>query len=154
MSYNQRDIGALITHKISHIGVAQGATNEAEVSGRDFDRLGDLSQDDHQSIKLCVFGLATLQSGATMALAANFQHGDTTGAGYTDTGDALASTVVATGPSGGGEVEFRTELDMDLSTCKRYVRGQVTPLFSATGTDTMVLAANLVVGGGRNVPAA
>lgn len=114
---------------------------------------------------------ATLASGATLTLLLDLQ----TSADNTNWSDyaSQAATVVATGPSGGGKVTGVARLTVssggssnmagnnpdkspgvDLSTAKRYVRLNVTPDLSATGTDTGVLVAVGYFGGFDSLPAA
>jgi hypothetical protein len=146
----QHNIGAYLKGAHALANTAQGATNEAEVDGTSLDRdaLGTM----YHSAKLVVAVQATLQSGTTVAVAANFQD-SANDSDWTDYGTALASTVVGTGPAGDGEVEAVAELDVDLATADRYIRVQVTPLFSATDTDTGLFAGVVVFGGGAVLPA-
>lgn len=149
----RKDIGASL-NVAGGIHTSFGATNEAELNGSDYNRRSDGTlRGIYDGAMAVVFGSATLQSGATLAFIGNYQHGDATNA-YTDVGDALSTTIVATGPTGGGAVGFALKFpSLDMSKCKRFVRFQVTGVFSATGTDTAVFAGGLVVGGPQNVPA-
>lgn len=136
------------------VSFSKGATGETEFNGDNYDRRAgqDLQRNYHGAMAVLA-GTATLQSGTTLAFIGNYQHGDTTGA-YTDLGDALASTIVATGPSGGGAVSFEVKFpSLDLSKAKRFVRFQATPAFSATDTDTCAGAGVIVVGGADQNPA-
>lgn len=149
----RKDIGASL-NVAGGIFTSYGATNEAALSGSDYNRRSDGTlRGIYDGAMAVVFGSTTLQSGTTLAFTGKYQHGDATNA-YTDVGDALATTIVATGPSGGGVVSFALKFpSLDLSKCKRFVRFQVTGAFSATGTDTGVFAGGLIVGGPQNVPA-
>ncbi len=53
----------------------------------------------------------------------------------------LASAVVATGPSGGGQVVGQVPFAVDLTNARRYVRINFLPDMSATGTDTGIAVA-------------
>ena len=154
MHHMERDLGARI-QVAGGTGASQTAGSEAEINFDHYDRLPgqDLAGLYHGAVAM-LCGVATLAAGETLSFTGNYQHGDTTGT-YTDIGDALTSTVVATGPDGGGAVGFQLKLpNLDLSQAKRFVRFQATPNFSRTGTDTAIIGGLIVVGGPQNQPAA
>ena len=104
------------------------------------------------SLKAVIAYTATLQAGETLKIAANLQD-DADGVGVgTDFGDALASTTVATGPSGGGTRTGVIELDFDLSGANRYARLQFTPNLSASATDVAELSAVYILAGATDDP--
>ncbi|HET7233254.1 MAG TPA: hypothetical protein VFJ16_24800 [Longimicrobium sp.] len=144
------DIGAYITSR-SCGGVAVtagGAGDNTEVNGPWVDRQG------YASAKLVITFKAVLAAAATLTIAANLQEAtDSAGTGAADFGAAHAAATAATG-AGGGSTEYGVvELDLNLTTAERYVRAQFTPNLSAANTDTAVVSAVLVLGGGTNIPA-
>lgn len=126
--------------------VAGGAGDNTEVDCAYVDRRG------FASLKAVIAYTATLQAGETLKIAANLQD-DADGVGVgTDFGDALASTTVATGPSGGGTRTGVIELDFDLSGANRYTRLQFTPNLSASATDVAELSAVYILAGATDDP--
>lgn len=146
-----RDIGAQITGRAAGAAdvTAAGSGDNTEVSGPYIDRRGFLSA------KLVIHYKAVLQQDETISIAANLQDADSTGgSGLGDFGNAVANAVQATGGAGGSTEEGVVELDVDLSGAKQYVRAQFTPDLSASGTDTAIVSAVLILGGADVIPAA
>lgn len=138
-----RDIGSYI--KSAFCGAASataaGTGDATEVDGAYIDR------QDHLSAKLVISYTATLQQDETLTIAANMQDAsDSSGTGVADYGTAYAATVVATGGTGGSTETGTVELDVDLAAAKQYVRAQFTPDLSASGTDTAIVSAVLILG--------
>lgn len=150
MHASMQNMGALIgaRHAAVNITATAGGSGDAtETNGAWIDRQG------FQSVKVVVVWSTTLAAAATLSIAANLQDASAiNGTGAADFGDALAATVVATGPGGGGTVTGVTELDFDVSGADRYIRIQFTPDLSASGTDTARLAAVYIVGGSADQP--
>lgn len=145
-----RDIGAQIAGRAcaAATAVAAGTGDATEVSGQWIDRQGFLSA------KLIVTYQAVLAEGETISIAANLQDAtDSSGTGAADFGTASADAVRATGGSGGSTERGVVEIDVDLSAARQYVRAQFTPNLSASGTDTAILSAVLVLGGAESIPA-
>jgi len=143
-----RDIGSYITAAAggSGIATAAGAGDATEVDGPYVDR------QDHLSASLLITGTAVLGATETLTIAANIQDdADGAGAGV-DYGDAYAATIVATGGGGGTTEHFSVQLDFDLAAAKQYVRAQVTPNLSASGTDTCRWSAAWVLGPKQTTP--
>lgn len=137
-----RDIGEWITavFAASGIATAAGTGDNTEVDGAYVDRKN------YSSAKLVIVGQAVLAAAATLSIAANIQDdADGSGTGV-DFGDAFANAVVATGGGGGTTESFKVEIDVDLTKAKQYVRAQVTPNLSASGTDTCRWAATWIFG--------
>ncbi len=146
MPYQMTNIGSEIAARAggSVSAVAGGSGDATEVSSAWFERT------DMESLVFFIYYKATLAQDETLTLTANVQTAsDSSGTGAADFGDALASAVVATGPSGGGTVEGVSRIDVNLqkSTAGAYVRGQFTPDLSAANTDTAILAGVFVVNG-------
>jgi hypothetical protein len=148
-----RDIGAWIKGYLARIPetITAGAGNDGvEVSGP---WINVANLPGHGAVALLVWS-ATLAEDETLSLAANLQDAtDSGGTGAADFGTALANAVVATGPTGGGTVNGVTEMRIpEFNGNRGYVRLQSTADLSATGTDTVDVAAILVVGGGHVLP--
>jgi hypothetical protein len=150
----QHDVGAYLVGKAGITPAAQTAGATAEIDGLEFDRLGK------HSMKVCIEWSATLAEGKTLSLAGTVQDTATSGSGHADfIATALATTVVATGGTGGTTETGCTSFDVDFDagdsddTCKRYVRVQITPTCSATQTDTLMIGCVCVLGGADVLPA-
>ena len=153
MSSSMRDIGAYITSRygIAITSVTAAGTGDAtEVDGETVDRFALGGR--NQSAKMIVAVQATLTSDKTITIEGNFQD-STNDSDWVDHGAALAAATVCTGQTGGTEEEGVIELDVDLSSANRYVRIQVTPDMSHTGTDTALVAGVIVFGGADALPA-
>jgi len=141
-----RNIGALLTPKVSDLASLSTSTDGSEIDGGYVDRL------DHLSAKLVIAYEAVLTEAETLTIAANVQDdADGAGAGV-DYGDAFASAVVATGGSGGSTERGVVEIDLNLSAAKQYLRAQYTATLSASSADTVILSAVFVFGPKRETP--
>ena len=148
MSAHQRDAAASMAARYQGAASATaGGTGDAtEVSGGWIDRQNFLSA------KLIINYKATLADTETISVAANLQDASSSGGtGAADYGTALASTVQATSDGGTAETGV-VELDFDLSGAKQYIQAQFTPDLSASGTDTAIVSAVLVLAGNDNPP--
>lgn len=150
MHASMQDAGALIAARYGLTGVAVtagGAGDDTEVNGIWIDRLG------FSSLKVVLPYTATLGATETLSVAANIQDAsDDQGTGAADFGDALASTVQATGATGGSTETGVVEMDVDLSAANRFVRVQFTPDLSRANTDTAELAAVYLLAGSTENP--
>lgn len=149
MHMNAQGIAETLAARFAAISTATaGGTGDAtEKDCAYIDRQG------FASLKVIIGYTATLAADKTLSIAANLQDATSlAGAGVADFGDAMASAVVATGPTGGGTVTGVVELDFDISGADQYVRLQYTPDLSATGTDTATLSAVYVLGGAQVQP--
>lgn len=105
------------------------------------------------SAKVVVNWTATLAEGETLSLAAVFRDATSdAGAGAASYGPTVATTVVATGPTGGGTVNGTTEYDLDLAAAKAFVQARITPDLSRANTDTAAYSVVYVLAGGVNNP--
>lgn len=135
-----------------HTLVAGAGTDNAEQNGAWVDRKG-AAYGTVQSAKLVITGEATLAQDETLSIAVNIQEAtDGSGSGAADFGTALASTVVATGDTGGSTEQFTAELDFDLSGAEQFIRSQITADASASGTDTATYTATWVFFGSDRNP--
>lgn len=140
----EKDLGAfVVSNYVGAASLTAGGTGDATaVTGATIDR------DDYQSGVLAVAYKAVLTEAKTLALAVEVQ--ESSDGSTWDTAVALrASTVAATGDTGGSTETGLVEFDIDLSGYKRYVRFNFTPDLNATGTDTAVVAAVFTLGGAR-----
>lgn len=152
----QHDIGSQLKAALALVPavITAGAGNDGvEVNGPSINLLG-FGNTRFKSGKLLIAGRAALAENETLTLAANLQDDTVTGFSGTpaDYGPALASGVVATGPSGGGTVDFVAAIDVDLAGARQFVRAQVTANLSRANTDTVAISAVLVVGGADQLP--
>ena len=153
------DVGAYLGHAPGFAEDAQTAAAESEVDGMTFDRQaaenaaqGATSDNRFQSVTALLQVKATLGSGQTVAMLANFQDSPNN-SDWTDYGAALASTVVISAAGGAVTAKAATiKHTVDLAAAARYIRVQATPAFSWTGTDTGLFSAVLVLGGGEVLP--
>lgn len=137
---------------INKAATAGGAGDATAIDGDYIDRKGNNGI--ALSAKLVVAFTAALAGGETLSIAAKFQDAtDGAGSGVADIGDALASTVVATGASGGSTETGTVEMDIDLGSAREFIRSVVTPDLSAGGTDTCNITAVLVLYGDGRQPA-
>lgn len=150
MHASMQNAGALIAARygVAGVDVTAGGTGDAtEVNCAWIDRRG------FASLKAVITYTATLAASATLTFAANLQDAsDSSGTGAGDYGTALAATVVATGPGGGGTLGGVVELDFDLSGTDRYVRLQATPNLSAANTDVCEFGVTYILAGATENP--
>jgi hypothetical protein len=133
---------------------AGGAGDNVEVNGLVFDRQ---SQELARSCALVVYGVATLAANQRLEISANLQ--DDTAAAFTATPTDLEGTLVnKVALQAGGtpltNAPWSVRLDVNLNPARRYVRAQITPNLSASGTDTAQVNAVMVLGGQQQLPVA
>jgi len=126
---------------------AAATEDGVKITGESIDRLG------YDSAALVVTAKASLANTKTLSFAAEYQ--DSADNSTWNTAVALyASTVLLTGSGSGTNEEGTKETALDLRGLARYIRFNVTPDLSATGTDTAVWAAVCILGGADRLPAA
>ncbi|WP_370677635.1 hypothetical protein [Pleomorphomonas sp. PLEO] len=137
---------------INKTATAAGTGDATEVDGAWVDRKPS-DAGAFMSAKLVIAYTATLAATKTLAIAAQFRDAtDSSGTSADDYGDAIASTVVATGPAGGGTVTGTVEVDVDLAAAREFIQAQVTPDLNASGTDTVEWSAVLLLFGTDRQP--
>lgn len=149
MHMNAQGIAETLAARFAAVSsaTAAGTGDATEVNGAYIDRQG------FSSLKVLISYSAVLAATKTLSIAANLQDATSSaGAGVADFGAAMASTVVATGATGGSTETGVVELDFDISGADQFVRVQYTPDLSNTGTDTASLAAVYVLGGAQVQP--
>lgn len=136
---------------------AGGASDSVTWTGISIDRQGFANGSLPLSVDAMVVYDATLGSGNTLSLYWDLQEGPD-GSNWSDYATE-ASTVVATGPSGGGRVVGIARLvvadankptgtpGVSLGAARRYVRLNTVPHLNRTGTDTAVIASVIEFGG-------
>ena len=152
----QKSIAELVDEKAlfsSLSWTAGGGSDSATWTGITVDRGGFANGSLPRSLDAVLFYDATLASGKTLAVQWDVQDSPD-GTNFSDYATE-ALTVVATGPSGGGRVVGVARLvspsivtspdkptgtpGVPLGPARRYVRLNVLPHLSATGTDTAVI---------------
>lgn len=149
MHMNAQGIAETLAARFAAVSsaTAAGTGDATEVNGAYIDRQG------FSSLKVVIAYSTTLAQTKTLSIAANLQDATTSGGtGVADFGDAMASTVVATGDTGGSTETGVVELDFDISGADQYVRVQYTPDLNASGTDTATLSAVYILGGAQVQP--
>lgn len=141
------DIGAFIKGAIIGAGTATaGGTGDAtKVTGQTIDR------DNFFSASIMIAYKAVLAEDETISFAVERQESDD-GTTWDTAVDEQTATVAATGATGGSTEYGTVKIDVNLTAQKRYVRYNVTPNLSASGTDTLVWAGEGVLGGARSIP--
>lgn len=124
--------------------VAAGTGDATAVTGATIDRKG------YGSAQLVVSYKTTLTADKTLSVAAEIQE-SADGNTWDTAVELYGATVLKTGAATNAVGEKRTAID--LSGYKRYVRINFTPDLSHSGTDTAIVAADLVLGGADEVPA-
>jgi hypothetical protein len=156
MSSTRKDIGAYVKGEVPFNPIsatAGGAGDGTEVDGLAINRT--TANQVYRSATLLIPIRATLASGETLTIQANFQDSadGSTWADY-NTATQSFSAVVLTGASGGStDVNTIVELNVNLDAARRDVRVQIEPTLSWTGTDTANVAGVLLFGGGTEFPA-
>lgn len=137
---------------IAKTATAGGAGDNAEVNSNFVDRLGEEGL--AMSAKITIVWEGQLAQDATLSWAGNVQDAsDLAGTDAADVGDAFTATVVATGDSAGSLEQGTTEIDVDLSGFKQFLRAQLTPNLSAGATDTLKWSAVIEFYGDQVQPA-
>ena len=148
------DVASLLTARLASAfasATAGGTGNNTSVVGLAIDRfaLG--------SLPLCgeieIAFEAALGQGNTLSLAALAVEDSADGTNWATYQTLAAPGVVATGPNGGATVRGQASTGINLSSARRYVRVNHTPVLSAANTDTVKTVALLVLGGFDELPA-
>jgi hypothetical protein len=151
------DFGDLFTAKVAFANTAAtaaGSGDATEVNGDAIDRFA-FTSGRMAHATLVVAARATMASGETLTIAANFQDAVSSTGPWADFGDALAATTTVSAAGGAVTASPGTvELGCDITGARRWVRVQVTPNLSRAGTDTATIAGLVVFGGPEILPAA
>lgn len=135
------------TCKPAHVclgtATAGGTGDNTKVTGATIDRQG------FGSAAVSINYLAALAQGATLSFAVEVQESDD---GTTwGTATALQSAAIAaTGGTGGSTEKGTVKVCDSYETRARYVRYNVTPDLSASGTDTLSFGVQAILGGNYN----
>jgi hypothetical protein len=131
---NIASLGVMKRLSAHSTATAAGSGDATSVTGISIDRQGFTNGGIPKSAMASVIYQATLASGKTLSIGYAIQDS----ADNSTFADFQTATyaVVATGPSGGGEVVGSFNVAVDLSNARRYVRMNYNPDLSATGTDT------------------
>lgn len=126
---------------------AAGSGDDTKVTGNTIDLSG------FRSGTIAIPYSATLQQDETLSMAVEIQESDD-GTSWDTAEELQASAVEATGDTGGSTETGIVRIADNFEGRKRYVRVNVTPDLSASGTDTAFWTAVLVQGGAEELPAA
>ncbi len=143
----QTDLGSFVTPKLAIIPVqvTAGAGNELDVNGPSVDRIGYRA-----GVLVCPVR-ATLTAAATFTVSVKVQHSDTGTSGWADFAGPT-SNLVLTGAADGSTESGLLELNLNLTTAKRYIRAVITGTLSASATDTARAAGAFVLSGAAEKP--
>lgn len=133
----QRNIGGLVdlVRLTDHATSTAGGTGDTTtVTGNTIDRQGYSNGSPPLSALMGVIFEATLQSGKTLSFGYAVQDSPD-GTNWSDYQTATYA-VASTGASGGSTNKGQFNVQVNLSTARRYVRFNYNPKCSATGTDT------------------
>lgn len=153
MTTQLRNIGALITVMRASANVAAtagGAGDNTEVVGAILDR-GKIGFP--QSCVLAVPFSANLAAGETLSIGGVIETGNEDDLSDASDLHVVESSVVATGPAGGGTVSGTLEVMAPIMGAGLYLRAKFTPDLSAADTDTAALSSVVVFGGADRIPA-
>lgn len=133
----QRNIGALgdLKRLTDHgTTVAAGSGDATTVTGNSIDREGFGTGSLPLSALVGVIFEATLASGQTLSIGYSVQDSadNSTFADY----QTATYTTASTGASGGSTNKGQFNVQVNLTTARRYIRFNYNPKHSATGTDT------------------
>jgi hypothetical protein len=129
------------------ITVAAATEDNVKVTGETIDRQG------YASAVFALTGSAVLTEAKTASIAVEYQ--DSADGSTWNTAVAMqASTVAATGDTGGSTEDLLVELGLNLLPRARYIRFNVTLDLSHTSTDTAMWSAAAILGGKESLPIA
>jgi hypothetical protein len=153
----QKDIGSVVENRVAStplVWTAAGTGDNTTLTGISIDREAVLSGGAGSpalSAKFTALFGTTLASGATLNIAWTILDSadNSTFATYA----SAAGVTVATGVSGGGVVNSHSSINVNLSSAKRYIRADIVPNLSASGTDTAVAIIVATLAGFDRLPA-
>ncbi len=131
---------------------AGGGGDNSELTGEVIDRLG------YESCVLAIPFKAVLATGESLAFTVKVAESDDGSSFGAD--ETIASAVTAVTQAAGGTCydtyKLKVKLGADNATAprKRYLKFKVTPNLSASGTDTAIIAAVVLLGGAQTKPVA
>lgn len=151
LQHNVAALGALKRLSAAASATAAGAGDSSTTTGATIDRMGFGSGSMPMNLDFAVLWEATLATGKTLSVGYAVQDSPD-GANWSDyaTGTYAA---VATGSTAASALAGETEVSVDLSSARRYVRGNFALDLSATGTDTAVARAAGFFAGFDRLPA-
>jgi hypothetical protein len=148
----QRDAASLVSAKIASafaVATAAGSGDNTAATGVTIDRFAAGSIPLNGT--LVIAWQATLASAQTLTIKNVAIEHSADGSSWSTLKSFTDPGVVATGA--GTAVKGQVELGVDLSSAKRYIRANHTPDLSASGTDSSVSLAVLVLAGFDRLPA-
>lgn len=122
---------------------AGGSGDNTKVTGDSLIKTG------YDSCLLAILGTLTVADGETLSYAVEIQ--DSADGSSWNTATVLkSSTVVHTSDGGDTDQSFTVPLNVDVSQYDKYIRYNITPDLSASGTDTCNWGAVAVLGNGQD----
>ena len=125
---------------------AGGSGDATKITGLAVDRL------DYGSGLLVISGNGTIGNTETVSLEVEIQDCDTEGGTYETAVVLEADAVVLTASGALTNKRFEVGIPIGLAQYKQWVKLNVTPNLSASGTDTLELMGSLVVTDGNTIP--
>ncbi len=143
----QTDLGSYVKSKLAIIPVqvTAGTGTELDVNGPSVDRIGYRA-----GVLVCPVS-ATLAAANTFTVSAKVQDSATGTSGWADFGSPT-NNLVLTGAADGSTESGLLELNLNLTTAKRYIRAVITGTLSAAETDTARAAGAFVLSGAAEKP--
>lgn len=140
-----KNIGAYIAAVACGLATATagGTGDNTEITGATIDRLG------YASCQVVAAAKTTLGASETLKFALTLQESED-GSTWDTAKVVYATTTVKTGAVTNGLCQKTS--DIDLSGRKRYIRFNLTPNLSASGTDTAVVSCTVTLGGASVLP--
>lgn len=121
-------------------------TDGVPQNGKTIDR-NDLVENALSGLFAFILTTASIQGGASVTIEVTFEDSDD-GQTWAAFGAAQVPAALAIT----GDAEYVYEAPLDIGGARRYIRCKVECTFSATGTDTAVVAGVFVAAGGENRP--
>lgn len=148
-----KDIGAYIKGRTG-LSLTTGTTAGAVVNGVTIDRRESAAGfgSHYQSCKVSVLMLYTKATGVTISVAPRIQHSSALSSGFVNLSTGVAKTVAAAS-TGTGALDI-AELDVELTTAKRYLRmGSTRQITVVSSVNSLNLMGQVTFGGADVLPA-
>lgn len=111
-----------------------------------------IPREDFKAVLAVVQFVATLAATKTLSLTVLIKDAEDSSGTNARTLETFAADVVATGPGGGGTIKGVRQFGASLEMGRSHIAITVTPDLNATGTDTAILGAVLILSGGHTEP--
>lgn len=126
---------------------AGGSGNNTEVNS------GWINVEGYLSAKLVIQAESNIAANKALQMSANLEDAtDSSGDGAADFGGSVTTKQMDGGTGSESNSLSVLEMDFDLAGARGFVRAQITPNLTATGTDTSSVSATLLLFGGGEDP--